>query len=87
MKCKLADPGDKEARKRKFDCKPLEIKYKAIKAVEAGKKNKIEIAAEFGVKPNTLSTWLKHKEFIKANYKSSTYAPGTKKMRAANLKT
>ena len=28
-------------------CKPLEIKYKAIKAVEARKKQKIEIAAEF----------------------------------------
>ena len=42
MKRKLADPGDKEAKKRKLDCKPLEIKYMAIKAVEAGKKKKIE---------------------------------------------
>ena len=43
----------------------------------------IEIAAEFGVKENTLSTWLKQKESIKANYESATLAPGTKKMRAA----
>ena len=47
MKHKLADHEDKAAKKRKLDCKPLEIKYKATKAVEAGKKNKIEIAAEF----------------------------------------
>ena len=83
MKCKLADTGDKEAKKWKLDCKPLEIKYKAIKSVEAEKKKMIEIAAEFGVKPNTLSTWLKQ-ESIKANYESYTFAAGTKKMRAAD---
>ena len=84
MKRKLADSENKEAKKRKLDCKPLEVKYKAIEAVESGKKNMIEIATEFSVKPNTLSTWLKQKESIKANYDSSTFAPGTKKMRAAD---
>ena len=49
-----------------MDCKPLETKYKAIKTVEVGKKKKIEIATEFGIKQNTLSTWLKQKELIKA---------------------
>ena len=59
MKRKLADPKDKEAKKRKLDCKPLETKYKAVKAVEARKKKNIEIAVEFGVKRSTLYTWLK----------------------------
>ena len=48
-KCKLADLGDKEAKKRKLDSKHLETKYQAIKAFKAGKKKKIEIATEFGV--------------------------------------
>ena len=45
----LADPGDKETKKRKLDCKPLETKYQAIKVVEARKKKQIEIATDFGV--------------------------------------
>ena len=41
MKCKMTDPRDKEAKKRKLDCKPHETKYQAIKTVGAGKKKTI----------------------------------------------
>ena len=47
MKHKLADHGHKPRR-------GSWTKYKAIKAVEAGKKKNIEIATEFSVKSNTL---------------------------------
>ena len=72
--------GNKQ--KRKIECKTLEIKYKAIQAVAAGKK-KGKVAAEFGVRANTLSTWLKNQKKITANYESSAFGPENKRMRAA----
>ena len=50
--------------KRKLNLKSIQDKYQAIKAVEAGIKKKGDIAKEFGIPPNTLSTWLKNKEKI-----------------------
>ena len=58
----------------------LETKYQAIKTVEAGKK--LEIAAELGLKPNTLSTRLKQKGSIKVIYGRSNFVLATQKMRA-----
>ena len=36
----------------------LETKYRAILEVEKGAKTKTQIAKDYGVPPNTLSTWL-----------------------------
>ena len=50
-------------------CKPrtyksltLDQKIAAIKEVEKGIKKKSEIAKDFGIPPNSLSTYLKNKE-------------------------
>ncbi len=48
----------------------LEDKYKAIMEVEAGKKTKTQIAKDFGVPSNTLSTWLKKAEEYKKAYET-----------------
>ena len=58
-----------QTKKRKLDCKTIEVKYQAIKEVENGKEMKSVIAEKYGgVKPNTLSTWIKNKESIKQSY-------------------
>ena len=54
--------------KRKLNLVTIEKKYEAILAVERGGKAKGEIAKDFGVPGNTLSTWLKNAEKIKASY-------------------
>ena len=41
----------------------LELKYKALVELDKGKTNK-EVALLFGIPPNTLSTWKKHKPKI-----------------------
>ena len=74
----------REPEKRTLTNHTLETKYRAIIAVEAGKKKKVDIAREFGIKQNTLSTWLKNKESYKEKYESSTFAPTAKKMRTAD---
>ena len=50
--------------KRKLNVKNIDTKYEAVMAVERGEKSKSQIAKEFGVPANTLSTWLKNKESI-----------------------
>ena len=70
--------------KRKLNLKSIQDKYQAIKAVEAGIKKKGDIAKEFGIPPNTLSTWLKNKVKIVDAYESSSFGPATKKMRTAD---
>ena len=71
--------------KRKLNLKTIQDKYQAIRAVEAGNKKKSEIAKEFNVPPNTLSTWLKNKDKIVEAYESSSFGPATKKMRTADF--
>jgi transposase-like protein len=73
------------SKKRKLNVKSIEEKYLAIKAVEAGQKKKIQIAKDFGVPPNTLSTWLKSKDNIIQAYETSAFGPATKKMRTADF--
>ena len=54
--------------KRKLNLVTIEKKYDAILAVERGGRSKGEIAKDFGVPGNTLSTWLKNKDKIKASF-------------------
>ena len=55
------------ASKRKLDVKSLETKYQAISEAERGGSKKA-VAEKFGIPPNTLSTWIKNSEKIKAQY-------------------
>lgn len=43
--------------KRKINMKSIDSKYEAIMAVEKGEISKSQIARDFGVPANTLSTW------------------------------
>lgn len=57
----------------------LAEKIAAIKEVEKGMKKKSEIAKEFGIPPNTLSTYLKNKEKILSS--ESECSKGRKRLR------
>lgn len=54
--------------KRKLNCVALEKKFEALLEVEKGVRSKGDIARAFGVPANTLSTWIKSAEKIKADY-------------------
>ena len=60
-------------------------KYQAICEVERGLKSKKQIAEAFGVPQNTLSTWLKNKEAIKAKFLSGELEPERKNARTSNF--
>ena len=51
------------ASKHKLNTKSIKDKYNALKEVEDGK-TKSQVAANYGVPKNTLSTWLKNKDKI-----------------------
>lgn len=53
--------------------------------IEKGSKTKKQIAAEYGVPSNTLSTWLKNKESIKLNFLAGDIEPERKKARQAKF--
>ena len=53
-----------QTKKRKLDCKTIEVKYQAIKEVENGKEMKSVIAEKYGVKPNTFIIWIEKLEDI-----------------------
>ncbi|XP_060065142.1 tigger transposable element-derived protein 6-like [Ylistrum balloti] len=69
--------------KRKIETKTVETKYRAILAVEKGDRSKSDIAREFGIPANTLSTWLKAKEKIMTAYSNDGISPSRKKVRTA----
>ena len=46
--------------KRKVSCHSIESKYEALKKVESGIAKK-DVAAQYNIPRNTLSTWLKTK--------------------------
>ena len=68
--------------KRRLVTKSLEVKYKAIVAVEQGRK-KTDVARDFEVPLSTLSTWLKNGEDIKSAFASSSSVPQAKRMRVS----
>ena len=77
--------GIARSAKRKLNVKSIEDKYQAILDVERAIRPKSEIARHFGVPSNTLSTWIKNAEKIKAAYQQSSFAPDRKRMRTANF--
>lgn len=71
-------------KKRKLESNTLEVKYQALKAVEAGQLKKSEIATKFNIKPCTLSVWIKKKEEIIQSYEQSSFSPAAKRMRKSS---
>ena len=57
---RIVKMDERKGVKRKLDVKSMDIKYRAVMEVERGLKSKAKIAEEFGVKRNTLSTWIKN---------------------------
>jgi len=70
-----------KGQKRKLALKSYMDKYQAICEVERGLNSKKQIAEAFGVPQNTLSTWLKNKEAIKAKFPSGELEPERKNAR------
>ena len=58
----------------------METKYQAILQVEKGIQKKI-VAADLGISPSTLSTWLKAKDATKTAYESGAFGGKTKRMK------
>ena len=58
----------------------LQTKVKAIAAAETGQKKSL-VAARFDVKPSTLSTWLKQKDHILAEFHKNKPVPSRKRFR------
>jgi len=52
-----------ESKRGKYSCKTLLNKYKALNKLESGIAKK-DVAAQYKVPPNTLSTWIKNKDKI-----------------------
>ncbi|XP_067669261.1 uncharacterized protein [Haliotis asinina] len=71
-----------EPKKRKLTVKSLETKFLALLEVEKGQQSKAQIAREFGVPPNTLSTWLKQADRIKTAYLECSFNPTRKRLRS-----
>jgi transposase-like protein len=71
---------------RKRKAISLETKYEIIQEVGKGGLKK-DIAAKFGILPNTLSTILKNKGEIVANYESTGMSPSRKRQRTVPHET
>lgn len=65
--------------KRHLNCLSLEEKYLLISEVGKGAKKKKDIAAQFGIPPNTLSTILKNKDALLEKMKD--HGAGSKRKR------
>ncbi|XP_054652952.1 tigger transposable element-derived protein 4-like [Dunckerocampus dactyliophorus] len=66
--------------KRKLELHTLDIKYRAVKAVEGGTARST-VQEQFNVKRNTLSGWIKHATKIKEQYESGSANFNSKKMK------
>lgn len=64
----------------KYKTLTLETKVEILKKVENGE-CKTKLAADYGIKKNTLSTYLKKKESILDSWEKSKFARGRKRMR------
>ena len=59
----------------------LEFKYRCIREVEAGSKNK-DVQEKYDVKPSTLSMWLKQRTAIKSEYEAGKVTSKTMTLKA-----
>ncbi|XP_048757081.2 tigger transposable element-derived protein 4-like [Ostrea edulis] len=69
---------------RKRKAISLETKYEILKEIEKGGRPKKEIAANFSILPNTLSTIIKNKDDIIKNYESLNLSPQRKRHRSVS---
>ena len=69
---------------RKRKVLDIESKYKMIKEVESGIRKKQDIASDYGIKQNSLSTISKNKNSIISAYETATFTPARKRMRYAS---
>ena len=63
----------------------LESKFNALQEVDRGGSTKQSIAERYGVKANTLSTWLSNRKAIEEAYANQTFGPKRKRMRLSNF--
>ena len=61
-------------------------KYKALPKIEEGKSTKKSIAEEYGVKKNTISTWIANKRKIIEAYESGQMNSSRKKLKKSDNK-
>ena len=67
---------------RKLKALPIAHKVKLIKAVEnRGAKRKVDIAMEWGIPQSTLSTIMKEREKVLAQFENHAVTPARKRMR------
>lgn len=59
-------------------------KYKALKKIEEGQRTKKSIAEEYGVKKNTISTWIANKTKIMEAYESGQINPSRQKLKKSD---
>jgi len=71
--------------KRSLKCLNVGDKLKIIKEVEKGVKRKKDIAADFNIPANTLSSILKNKDKIVKNIEDSSCSPQRKKLKVSNF--
>ena len=61
-------------------------KYKALQKTEEAKSTKKSVVEEYGVKKNTISTWIENKRNIFEVYKSCQVKSSQKKLKKSNNK-
>jgi predicted transcriptional regulator len=71
--------------KRSLKCLNVGDKLKIIKEVEKGMKRKKDIAPDFNIPANTLSSILKNKDKIVRNIEDSLYSLQRKKLKVSNF--
>ena len=61
-------------------------KYEALQKIEEGKSTKESVAEEYGVKKNTISTWIANKRKIFEAYESGQVNSSRKKLKKSDNK-
>ena len=61
-------------------------KYNALQKIEVGKSTKKSVAVEYGVKKNTISTWITNKRKISEAYESGQLNSSRKKLKKSDNK-
>ena len=67
---------------RKLISKSLKTKYEALMQLKSGRTSK-SVAEEFGIPPNTLSTWKKNKEGIIKKFEATEFQANRVRMKTS----